>query len=73
MRKTLDIKMEPLIEGEGDLYTMVEFINMVNESFIIIDYDGSGYYVKNNMRTTFNIDEDLLKRNEYTHILWYNK
>lgn len=73
MRRTFDIKMQPLVEGEGDLFTIEEFINMVNTSCIIIGYDGSGHYVKDNMRTVYYIDENLAEINNFTHILWYNK
>tara|TARA_R110000772_G_scaffold17946_3_gene50094 strand:+ start:206416 stop:206811 length:396 start_codon:yes stop_codon:yes gene_type:complete len=60
----------------GDVMTLKEFIENV-ECGGFIDYDGSGYYTKDNLESNITIyPSDItngMYRNDFTHVSWYNR
>ena len=67
--------MKP-IPDYGDLMTLEEFIQHVENGYFI-DYDGQGEYATDTHVTGITvIPSDIIKGNineEYTHVVWYNR
>jgi hypothetical protein len=63
-------------EWNGKLYTIEQFIEM-SESGGFMDYDGFGYYATHNAKSDILIyPSDILEhiyRNDFTHIIWFNR
>ncbi len=60
----------------GDLFTIEEFIKMVN-SGSFIDYDGSGNYSNGTEMTDIEVwPSDIAAGNikkEWSHVVWFNR
>jgi hypothetical protein len=61
----------------GDLYTLGEFLAMVEDG-ALIDYDGSGYYAdgESYRRDRQAVPSEMKKgkvMREFTHVAWFNK
>lgn len=78
--KYLRLKKTPSVEygkeWKGDLYTLENFISNV-KSGAFIDDDGWGYYATETTKSDINIyPSDIsenIYRNDFTHIIWFNR
>lgn len=71
------LRTEPIDRTCGDHMTMAEFISAV-ECGCLIDYDGFGKYATADLETNIYVKPSDLKRNllmkdTYTHVVWYNR
>lgn len=58
----------------GDLYTMEEFKNHMEDKFIIPEWDGSGCYASKDKKTNVYVSDNIEDLDlSYTHVLWFNK
>lgn len=66
--------MKPVEENnKGILYTLLNMEILINDKFIIPDYDGIGFYGSFNMISNVEITKDLKYKHLFTHVWWYNK
>lgn len=78
--KELRLRKAPTVEfgkhWQGDTFTMEEFIDAVN-SGLFVDSDGYGYYATDNGKSDIYIYPSDIKenmyRNDFTHVIWFNK
>ena len=77
--RELNLKKTPSMEPHddiGDLFTFEDFKSNC-ESGGFIDYDGFGYYATATEQSDIEIRPSHLKRNKYrnefTHVMWYNR
>lgn len=62
-------------EEFADIFTLKEFINMINEGYII-DYDGVGYFHDGEKETKISVWDDTLTWDDvkdFPYVCWYNK
>jgi len=64
------------IESDDDIYTLQEFIAICKDGGFI-DYDGFGVYAFEDKKTDIEIYPSDIKngnvRNDFTHVVWYNR
>lgn len=78
--KYIRLKKSPSVEygkeWKGDFYTLDRFISIVKNSGFIDD-DGFGYYATENSKSDIMIYPSDIKeniyRNDFTHIIWFNR
>lgn len=60
----------------GELFSIEEFIDYC-ESGAFIDYDGTGYYATETLKSYIEICPSDIKRGiyrkDFTHVVWYNR
>ena len=76
MRLKKDATVEFGKNWDGDTYTLDEFISRVNGG-AFIDDDGYGYYATDNGKSDITVYPSDIKeniyRNDFTHIIWFNR
>jgi hypothetical protein len=78
--KYIRLKQTPTVEygreWDGDIYTIEKFITMVKDGHLIDD-DGYGYYSteggKSDIYTYPSDFVEELYRDDFTHIIWFNR
>lgn len=78
--KYLRLLQDPIVEfgkeWKGDLYTLDEFEKM-SRSKMLVDEDGIGFYATETSKSDVEIlPSDVLEgllRDDFTHIIWFNK
>lgn len=78
--KYMRLKQAPSLQynktWKGDLYMLEYFKDMVNNG-VFIDYDGYGYYATENAKSDIVImPSDIIEniyRDDFTHIIWFNR
>lgn len=69
------VELKPLSEY-GHLMTLEEFVECVSDGGFI-DYDGFGHYVIDNQETNVEVHPSEIAegniRNEFTHVMWFNR
>jgi len=67
---------EPIVKYNDDVYTLKEFIEMC-KSGGFVDSDGFGVYAFEDKKSDIKIYPSDIRggkiRNDFTHIVWYNK
>lgn len=64
-------RMEPLPDY-GDHMTMEDFLELVENGDLTED-DGCGNYATATEMSGRTVDLDNIKKNEWTHVVWFNK
>lgn len=75
LRLIIEPEFKP-IEIKSKIYSIEEFITLCKTEFII-DYDGYGYYVKDNLMSNIDVlPSDIINNNirpDFKSVIWYKK
>lgn len=70
------VKTSPIIDNCGELFTIKDFIDFVNDG-AFVDSDGMGYYASEDGITDIPIRPSdvfyFILSHSFTHVMWYNK